>query len=133
MVFLLPEGAFCLRGVLARGGFLQEGGFGRRVFLSEGVLAGGGFWSEGVLSGGRFCPVPLQLHVALRRTLRLHIRPLLRIFSNLKGLDTVRSMQNAQPFITACVTLWNMLHDADFTGDILGTFKTTIRTHLLGC
>ena len=42
--FFLSEGAFCLRGVLARGGFLQEGGFGRRR----------------VLSGGGFCPVPID-------------------------------------------------------------------------
>ena len=31
----LPEGAFCLRGVLAKGGFFQEG-----------VLAGMGYWPE---------------------------------------------------------------------------------------
>ena len=46
--FFLPEGAFCLRGVLASGGFLQEGGFGRR-----GVFAGGGFGPE-----GSFVPFP---------------------------------------------------------------------------
>ena len=45
--FFLPEGAFCLRGVLARGGFLQEG-----FFLQEGGFCLRWFWSE----GGGVCP-----------------------------------------------------------------------------
>ena len=53
MVFLLPEGAFCLRGVLAREGFLQEG-----EFWPEGFFAGGGFCQEGVLVGGGFVLFP---------------------------------------------------------------------------
>ena len=59
-VFFLPEGAFCLGGVLARGGVLQEG---------RGLWPKGDFGRSGVLSGGGFCPVPgyiaHQIEIAL--------------------------------------------------------------------
>ena len=53
--FFLPEGAFCLRGVLARGGFLQEGGFVRRR-----GFAGGGVWPEAGFCPEGFFPLPID-------------------------------------------------------------------------
>ena len=54
---VLPEGAFCQRGVLARGGFLQERGFGRRG-------GGGGFAEVGFWPEGGFVLFPLTTMVA---------------------------------------------------------------------